>query len=230
MKRTVTVMGLLIMGIMAPLSAEELPQHKELMVVGTAEMVEGNVGKAREDAILNALKEAVRISLQEFVPLTVLEENAIALNAEIFSRVTQYVETFKILSETGRREGHEVLLQARVNLHKLRSSLSAMGLVEDRGTEEERVHIRMILEQVSRYPWYRAFEDFLEKDLDFVREVRLRSAMTGELTMEVELMGGIQSLLDALKTKEFEGFSVEINQAFEDQVVVRFKPREGSGS
>jgi len=230
MKRTVTVMGLLIMGIMAPLSAEELPHHKELMVVGTAKMVEGNVGKAREDAILNALKESVRISLQEFVPPTVLEENAIALDAEIFSRVTQYVETFKILSETGRREGHEVLLQARVNLHKLRSSLSAMGLVEDRGTEEEIVHIRMILEQVSRYPWYRAFEDFLGKDLDFIREVRLRSAIPGELTMEVELMGGIQSLLDALKTKEFEGFSVEVNEAFEDQVVVRFKPREGSGS
>jgi len=230
MKRTIVVLGLLIMGIMAPLSAEELPHHKEIMVVGTAEIVEGNVGRAREYAILNALKESVRISLQEFVAPTVLEENAIALDAEIFSRVTQYVETFKILSETGRREGHEVLLQAQVNLQKLRNSLSAMGLVEDRGTDEEKVHIRMILEQVSRYPWYQAFEDFLGKDLDFVRDVRLRSVMTGEFTMEVELVGGIQSLLDALKNKQFEGFSVEINQTFEDQVVVRFKPREGSGS
>lgn len=230
MKKMVAIVGLLIGWLMAPLSAEELPHHKELMVVGTAEVVEGNVGRAREDAILTALKESVRIALQEFVPSTVLEENAFALDAEIFSRVTQYVETFKILSETGRRDGHEVLLQAQVDLHKLKNSLAAMGLLEDRSTGEEIVHIRMILGEVSRYPWYREFEDFLREDLDFVRSVRLRSVMMGAFTMEIELIGEIHPLLDAVKMREFEGFSVEITQAFEDQIMVRFKPREIPGS
>lgn len=225
MKKMVAIVGLLIGWLMAPLSAEDLPHHKELMVVGTAEVVEGNVGKAREDAILTGLRESVRIVLQEFVPSTVLEENAIALDAEIFSRVTQYVETFKILSETGRRDGHEVLLQAQVDLYKLKDSLTAMGLLEDRSTEEEIAHIRMILGEVSRYPWYREFEDFLREDLDFVRSVRLRSVMRGEFTMEIELIGEIHSLLDAVKMREFEGFSVEITQAFEDQIMVRFKRR-----
>jgi hypothetical protein len=54
--------------------------------------------------------------------------------------------------------------------------------------------------------------------------------MTGEFTLDIELIGGIQSLLDVLTTKEFEGFLLEINQALEDQVVVRFIPRETSGS
>lgn len=230
MKKMVAIVGLLIGWLMAPLSAEELPHHKELMVVGTAEMVEGNVGKAREDAILTALKEAVRIALQEFIPPTVLEENAVALDAEIFSRVTQYVETFKILSETGRRDGHEVLLQAQVDLHKLKNSLAAMGLLEAKSTGEEIVHIRMMLGEVSRYPWYREFEDFLREDLDFVRSVSLRSVMRGEFTMEIELIGEINPLLDALKMREFERFSVEITQAFDDQIMVRFKPREIPGS
>jgi hypothetical protein len=230
MKKMVAIVGFLIGWLMAPLSAEELPHHKELMVVGTAEVVEGNVGRAREDAILTALKESVRIALQEFVPSTVLEENAFVLDAEIFSRVTQYVETFKILSETGRRHGHEVLLQAQVDLHKLKNSLAAMGLLEGRSTEEEIVHLRMILGEVSRYPWYREFEDFLREDLDFVRSVSLRSVMMGEFTMEIELIGEIHPLLDAVKMREFEGFSVEITQAFEDQVTVRFKPREIPGS
>lgn len=230
MKKMVAIVGLLIGWLMAPLSAEELPHHKELMVVGTAEVVEGNVGRAREDAILTALKESVRIALQEFVPPTVLEENAVALDAEIFSRVTQYVETFKILSETGRRDGHEVLLQAQVDLHKLKNSLAAMGLLEDRSTEEKIVHIRMILGEVSRYPWYREFEDFLREDLDFVRSVRLRSVMMGEFTIEIELIGEIHPLLDAVKMREFERFSVETTQAFEDQIMVRFKSREIPGS
>jgi hypothetical protein len=88
----------------------------------------------------------------------------------------------------------------------------------------------MILGEVSRYPWYREFEGFLREDLDFVRSVRLRSVMTGEFTMEIELIGEIHSLLDAVKMREFEGFSVEITQAFEDQIMVRFKPREIPGS
>jgi len=230
MKKLVAIVGLLIVAIIMPLSAMELPPVKELMVVGSGEMVEGNVGKARQDAILSALKEAVRISLLEFIPSSILEENVIALDMEIFSRVTQYVQTYKILSETGKAHGHEVLLQAQIDLHKLRDSLSVMGLLEEQVTQEEVVHIQMILSEVSRYPWYREFEAFLREDLGFIRGVRLRSVMTGEFTMDIELVGDIHSLIDALMTKEFEGFCVEIGQALEDQVMIHFRSREASGS
>ena len=229
MKRIVIIVGLLIVAVIIDLSATELPQAKELMVVGSGEMVEGNVGRARQDAILNALKEAVRISLLEFIPAPMLEENTVTLNMEIFSRVTQYVQTFKILSETGRDDGHEVLLQAQVDLHKLKDSLSALGLLGEKVVQEEIVRIRMVLAEVSRYPWYREFEDFLREGLEFVRGVQLRSVMKGEFTMDIELAGDIQSFLDALTTKEFEEFFLEIHQTLEDQVMVRFMPREASG-
>jgi len=230
MKRIVIIVGLLIVAVIIDLSATELPQVKELMVVGSGEMVAGNVGRARQDAILNALKEAVRISLLEFIPASMLEENIVTLNMEIFSRVTQYVQTFKILSETGRDDGHEVLLQAQVDLHKLKDSLSALGLLGEKVVQEEIVRIRMVLAEVSRYPWYREFEDFLREGLEFVRGVQLRSVMTGEFTMDIELAGDIQSFLDALTTKEFEEFFLEIHQTLEGQVMVRFMPREASGS
>jgi len=229
MKKTVVVVGLLIVAATMPLSAAELPQVKELMVVGSGKMVEGNIGRARQDAILNALKEAVWISLLEFVPSPTLEENTATLDMEIFSQVTQYVQTFKILSETGRPDGHEVLLQAQVDLQKLKESLSAIGLLGEKVVQEEIVLIRVVLAEVSRYPWYREFEDFLREGLDFIREVQLRSVMTGEFTMDIKLIGDMQSLLDALTKKEFGGFFLEISQAFEDQVIVRFKPRETSG-
>ncbi len=230
MKKVVAIVGLLIVSVIMHLSAAELPQVKELMVVGFGEMVEGNVGKARQDAILNALKEAVRLSLLELIPSSMLEENTTTLNMEIFSQVTQYVQSFKILSETGKAHGHEVLLQAQVDLHKLRASLSAMGLLEEKLTKEEVIRIRLILSEVSHYPWYREFEDFLREELDFIRDVQLRYVMTGEFTMDIDLVGDIKSLLDVLTTKEFEGFSVEIDQVLVDQVMVHFRSLERSGS
>jgi len=225
MKRVIVIVGLLIMAVTTHLPAAEVPQAKELMVVGFGAMSEGDVGKARQDAIWNALKEAVRLSLLEVAPSSVLEENAAALDLEIFSRVTQYVETFKILSETGRPDGHEVLLQARVDLRKLRDSLAAMGVLELETAEEEVVRIRMVLVEVSWYPWYRELEDFLRQELDFIREIRLRYVMTGEFTFDVELVGSVQTLLDALMEKEFERFFLEITQDLEDQVMVRLRPR-----
>ena len=230
MKRVVAIVVLLFVAAIMPLSAAELPKVKELMVVGSGEMVEGDVRQARQDAILNALEEALRISILEFITSSILEENAIALDVEIFSQVTKYVQTFKILSETGKAHGHEVLLQAQIDLHKLRDSLSAMGLLEEKAAQEEVVRIRVILSEVSRYPWYREFEDFLREELGFIRDVQLRSMMLGEFTMDIELAGDIQSLIDALTTKEFEGFFVEINQALEDQVMVHFRSRGTSGS
>ena len=230
MKRVVAIVGLLFVAAIMPLSAAELPKVKELMVVGSGEMIEGDVGQARQDAILNALEEALRISILELITPSMLEENAIALDVEIFSRVTKYVQTFKILSETGKAHGHEILLQAQIDLHKLRDSLSALGLLEEKAAQEEVVRIRVILSEVSRYPWYREFEDFLREELDFIRGMRLRSVMTGEFTVDIDLAGDIQSLLDALKTKEFEGFSVEIDQVLEDQVMVHFRSRKTSGS
>jgi hypothetical protein len=229
MKRIVIIGGLLIVAAIMPLSAAELPQVKELMVVGSGKMGEGDIGRARQAAILNALREAVRISLLEFVPSPILEENTVTLNMEIFSQVTQYVHTFKILSETERTDGHEVLLQAQVDLQKVKESLSAIGLLGEKVVQGEIVRIRMVLAEVSRYHWYREFEDFLREGLSFIRGVQLRSVMTGEFTMDIELIGDIQSLIDALTTKEFGGFFLEINQALEDQVMVRFKPRETSG-
>jgi hypothetical protein len=192
-------------------------------------MGEGDIGRARQAAILNALREAVRISLLEFVPSPILEENTVTLNMEIFSQVTQYVHTFKILSETERTDGHEVLLQAQVDLQKVKESLSAIGLLGEKVVQGEIVRIRMVLAEVSRYHWYREFEDFLREGLGFIRGVQLRSVRRGEFTMDIELIGDIQSLIDALTTKEFGGFFLEINQALEDQVMVRFKPREISG-
>jgi hypothetical protein len=219
------IVGFLIAWLIVSPSAGESLQVKEMMVVGTGVMVEGDVGRARQDAILSALKEAVRICLLEVVPSSVLEENAAALEMEVFSHVTQYVQTFKILSETGKPDGHEVLLQARVDLLKLRDSLSTMGLFERKAGQQEVVTVRMILAGISRYPWYREFEDFLRKDLNFIRGVRLRSVMTGEFTLDVELVGGVENLLDTLTAKEFEGFLVEIDQGLEDHVMVRFRPK-----
>ncbi len=226
MRRFVVIAGLLVGGLIVSPSSGESPQVKEIMVVGTGVLVEGDVGRARQDAILNALKEAVRICLLEFVPSSVLEENAAALEMEVFSHVTQYVQTFKILSETGKPSGHEVLLGAQVNLHKLRDSLSTLNLLEKKADHEEVVSIRMVLAGVSRYPWYREFEDFLREGLQFIRGVQLRSVMTGEFTLDVELVGEVESLIDALTAREFEGFLVEIDKVLEDEVMVRLRPRE----
>jgi hypothetical protein len=225
MKRVIIIVGLLIMAVAVHLPAAEVPQAKELMVVGFGAMSEGDVGKARQDAIWSALRGAVRLSLSGVASSSVLEENAATLDLEIFSRVTEYVETFKILSETGRSDGHEVLLQARVDLRKLRDSLVAMGVLEVETAEEEVVRIRMVLVEVSRYPWYRELEDFLRQELEFIREIRLHCVMTGEFTLDVELVGNIQTLLDALTEKEFERFFLEITQDLEGQVLVRLRPR-----
>ena len=230
MKRLVVIIGLLIGSFIGNPLAAELPPVKELMVVGSGQVVEGDVGKARQNAIVNALREAVRISLLDFIPSFTLEENVEALDREIFNRVTQYVQTFKILSETGKADRHEVLLRAQIDLHKLRDSLSSMGLLEARVVGEEVVRVRLVLAEVSRYPWYREFEDLLRKDLGFVRDVRLRYVMMGEFTVDVELVDDIQSLLDALRTTEFEGFSLEIDHGLEEQVMIRFRSREPSGS
>jgi hypothetical protein len=230
MKRLVVIVGLLIGGFIGDPSAAELPHVKELMVVGSGQVVEGDVGRARQNAIVNALREAVRISLLDLIPSVALEENTVALDMEIFNRVTEYVQTFKILSETGKADRHEVLLRAQIDLHKLRDSLSAMGLLEEKVIEEEVVSVRVVLADVSRYPWYQEFEDFLREGLKFIRGVRLRSVMRGELTLDVEMIGDIAYLLEALTTREFEEFTLEVDQGLEDQIMVRFRSRETSGS
>ena len=230
MKRLVVIVGLLIGGFIGDPSAAELPHVKELMVVGSGQVVEGDVGRARQNAIVNALREAVRISLLDLIPSVALEENTVALDMEIFNRVTEYLQTFKILSETGKADRHEVLLRAQIDLHKLRDSLSVMGLLEEKVIEEEVVSVRVVLADVSRYAWYQEFEDFLREGLKFIRGVRLRSVMTGELTLDVEMIGDITYLLEALTTREFEEFTLEVDQGLEDQIMVRFRSRGTSGS
>ncbi len=105
-----------------------------------------------------------------------------------------------------------------------------MGLLEEKVAEEEVVSVRVVLAGVSRYPWYQEFEDFLREGLKFIKGVRLRSVMTGELTLDVEMIGDITYLLEALTTREFDEFTLEVDQGLEDQIMVRFRSRGNTGS
>ncbi|MBC8258247.1 MAG: hypothetical protein H8E38_04470 [SAR324 cluster bacterium] len=108
-------------------------QGKEVFVNGTAKIYDGDKIHAKNQALKNALLEAVKKGLQ-----TVLTENTIAKNYEVikgqFYRASQnYISSHVILAEEMSLDNtfYESRILAQVDLEKIRRKLNVLRITHD---------------------------------------------------------------------------------------------------
>lgn len=88
-----------------------------------------DVGKARKDAIKNALSRAVESASATILPGSVFENNYDALDQRILRNPEVYITNQVILSETRDAQRYRVTVRASINMDKLRSDLISAGLL-----------------------------------------------------------------------------------------------------
>ncbi len=109
---------------------ESLGEEQEVIVRGLGAIIGGDVSKAHDDALANALRTAVEQVLGTMVESEVLVKNYQVVEDQIYSRTRGYVSRYEILEENRRPDNIlELRVRAWVRKSNLKEDLQAIGLL-----------------------------------------------------------------------------------------------------
>ncbi len=118
--------------ICGPLHAQESAQNKTFVVLGSANVLKGNVQTAREAAIKAGLVTAVARMTEEILKVEALVDNFPQVNELIYEQPDKYVQNYKVLTETPSGSGkiYRVVVEATVAGKKIAKQLSSEGILQ----------------------------------------------------------------------------------------------------
>lgn len=204
---------LMLLGILAGLPPGLCPHASgkilTLMTAGTTIILEGNLARARNMAIANGKRNALEAAVKELIPESAALENYNIINQNVYQRHERFIDTYRILSEISKENIYEVTLESTVAVEKLRKTLVTLGLMkEDQRSEESRFRLNIL--EVSCSPCFRALKEYLQNEMEGVEEVSLYSISPGRFTFDIVFRGGIEAFRDALTSRSFENFRLDL--------------------
>ena len=107
---------------------------KKIEVTGSATIYSGNSGSARNQALKNALRQAVEQGVGVFIDSNTLTQNYELVKDEIFSTSEGYVSNYEVLSEGSASDGtvFEVALSVEVEEGRIKDKLSALRILHQK--------------------------------------------------------------------------------------------------
>ncbi len=189
------LLGLALWTIGYP-AGQNASEGTEVLVTGVSAILNGDEAKAEDDALANALRNAVQQVLGTMVESTVLVQNYQVLEDNIYTRTRGFVEHYEVVS---RSKPNPQLLQltvrAVVKTAELKQSLEAIGLLLER-KGKPRVAVLVDEHNMHHHYWYYdvdlnttatelmsalAAQGFTLVDARVVREALSREAVTALL-------------------------------------------------
>ena len=99
---------------------------------GMGSIVAGDVAKAKDDAVADALRTAVETTVGMLISSETLVKNFQTVDDRIYSHSTGYVASYNIISESHDQYTYKVKVKAVVKLGKIKDDLAAIGLLLSR--------------------------------------------------------------------------------------------------
>lgn len=170
----------------SPTPASSAEEEQEVIAKGLGAVIGGDEAKAEDDALLNALRNAIEQVVGTVVESEVLVKNYQVVEDNIYSRSKGYVKSYQVIDRRFRSDNTlELTIRAIVKKGTLVNDLEAIGLLISR---KGKPRVMVIIDERNmdaHYWWYTGLdmnttenalmEVLLEKGFPFVdREVASR--------------------------------------------------------
>ncbi len=171
--------------------------EKEVIAKGMGAIIDGDEAKAADDALANALRNALEQVVGTMVSSDVLVQNYQVVEDRIYSRTEGYIKTYQIVSQS-KRGGNvmETTIRAVVKTSNLKSDIDAIGLLIAR---KNKPRLMVLIDERNMHNYYYAYysdlntsenqitSKFLDKGFTFVdRDVAMKRLQRDAIMAAVE--------------------------------------------
>jgi hypothetical protein len=120
----------LFLGICSPAVAVDRARvGGDVLAVGTGPIIKGNLAKAREEAVTEALEKGIEEYLIDRLGSENMINNFPRLMHEVLPNAREGIENFHILAEEQREADYKILVRIKINEKVLEEKLKEIGLV-----------------------------------------------------------------------------------------------------
>ena len=169
-----------------------------LNVVGSAAISRNDTARAREEAIQDAIDNAILKATAKLMSIPVNDDRFQPVKSIIIDEPDKYVNNYKIVAEMKKPASYEVNVHVVVNLVNLKNDLSKMGFLQLVQTEKTSPIVLLDVKGLKKYSDFLRLKEFLQSRTKIVKNIYPRRFEWQQAHFEIEISGDAQSLVDEL--------------------------------
>ena len=169
-----------------------------LDVEGSADISRNDVARAREEAVQNAIENAILKATAQLMSISVINDKFQPVKSVIIDEPDKYVNNYKIITEMKKPDSYQVIVHVAVNLVNLKNDLNKMGFMQVVQTVKTSPIVLINVKGLKKYTDFLFLKDFLQNRKKIVKNIYPCRFEWQQAHFEVEIIGDAQSLIDEL--------------------------------
>jgi hypothetical protein len=169
-----------------------------LDVEGSADISQNDVARAREEAIHDALENAILEATAKLMSIPVDDERFQPVKSVIIDEPDKYVNNYKIVAEVKNTSSYEVNVHVVVNMSNLKNDLNKMGFLQIAQMEKTSPIVLLNVKGLRKYSDFLRLKEFLRSRTKIVKNIYPCRFEWQQAHFELEIIGDTQSLAGEL--------------------------------
>jgi len=169
-----------------------------LDVGGSAAINQNDAARAREEAIQNAIENAILKATAKLMSISISDDRFQPVKSIIIDEPDKYVNNYKIIAEIKKPVSYEVKVHVVVNLVNLKNDLNKMGFLQLVQTEKPSPLVLLEVKGLKKYSDFLRLKEFLQSRTKIVKNIYPRRFEWQQANFEIEMIGDANSLVDEL--------------------------------
>ena len=184
------------------LTAEGFSQDSEdtwtVETEGKGLITNDDVASARNNAISDALRNAVEQAVAKLILGQTLDKKSQAMRDGIYGKSDQYIRDYRINSERQVQKVYSVDVRSAVFIDSIRNDLQTLGLLKVEKNRVQATEVTITVKGLTSCADYARVKELLKTGVKGVRNVYQRELTWGTARLNLDLQGSVQSFSDEL--------------------------------
>lgn len=165
---------------------------------GTGLITNDDVASARNNAISDALRNAVEQAVATLIPGQTLDKKFQAIRDRIYAKSDQYIRDYRINIERQVQKVYAVDVRSAVFIDSIRDDLQTLGLLKVEKNRVQATEVALTVKGLTSCADYARVKELLKTRVKGVRNVYQRELTWGTARLSLDLQGTVQSFSDEL--------------------------------
>lgn len=186
---------------------------------GSAQISGGDLARARNEAVRDALQKAVAQMASRWLLLLESDKQSQKLNERIIDRAEGFIQDYRIVSERSGPDYYAVIVRATVFADSIRIELQGLDLIMQKQAKLPVSTISLTIRGIRAYSDYAKWRGILKDGISGVRDIAFREASWGSARFDIAAEGAVGTITEQLQDK----FRADIRPLDERMVEINLK-------
>ena len=194
-------------------------------VEGRAVISHNDIAGARNEALADALLQAVLSAALRIIPAEIQDTNLDQVRQAVSGQQDKYVKNYKITGEKSQADLYFVNVDANVALSVLMSDLQKIGIIQPAKAAASFTVVSLTVRGLTKYSDFSYLREFLRRKTAIVKNVYPRYFEWQQAKLDIEISTTAQVLADELAKARL--YILNTERISNNQIIITLLPGGG---